>query len=212
MTARLKRYVSTFFWATIVALSVRLFLIEDFRIFSDSMSPTLLSGDLIFVSKANFNVRLPFSSYEIFKLRRPHRGEVVAFSLPDHGVQSYVKRVVATEGDEVAIRDGHLQINGTRVAYKEGDDPASHVRWESIEEGSIPYPIVWDKAAIPNYGPVQVPRGHFFVLGDNRVKSVDSRTWGPVPYSCLKGKVSLIWLSTGPDGLRRDRIGRWVRS
>ena len=211
ISLRLKRTIGTFFWATFVALSIRLFVIEDFRIFSDSMSPTLLSGDLIFVTKSAFNLRLPFSSYEVLKIRRPRRGEVVAFSLPDHGWETYVKRVVAIEGDEVSIRDGQLLINGNRVGLQQGEDASSHVQWESIETG-LSYPIVWDRSQIPNYGPVQVPQGHYFVLGDNRVKSVDSRSWGPIPYSCLKGKVSLIWLSLGPEGLRRDRIGRWVKS
>jgi signal peptidase I len=208
---RFKRYIGTFFWATLVALGVRFFFLEDFRIFSDSMSPTLLSGDLIFVAKSNFNLRIPFSSYEILKFRRPHRGEVVAFALPDHGLETYVKRVVATEGDEVSIREGLLYVNGARVGYTEGTEAATHLRWESID-GGAPYPVVWDRGQIPNYGPVQIPQGHFFVLGDNRVKSIDSRSWGPIPYSCLKGKVSLIWLSLGPEGLRKDRIGRWVRS
>src|SRR4051812_27461601 len=103
ISLRLKRLLGVFFWATFLALSIRLFVIEDYRLFSDSMAPSLLSGDLIFVSKPTFNLRLPFSSYELVKFRRPRRGEIVAFALPDHGLETYVKRVVATEGDEVSI-------------------------------------------------------------------------------------------------------------
>ncbi len=208
---RIKRYIGVFFWATAVALSVRLFLIEDYRVFSDSMSPGLLSGDLIFVNKSQFNVRVPFSAYEILKFRRPQRGEVVAFTLPDHGMETYVKRVVALEGDEVSIQDGVLFINGNRAGYGDLPNAGTHVRWESVEKGES-YPVVWERSRIPNYGPVQVPQGHFFALGDNRIKSVDSRSWGPIPYSCLKGKVSLIWMSIGPEGLRWSRTGTWVRS
>lgn len=212
MSINLKKYIRVFFWATCVALGIRFFLIEDYRIFSDSMSPNLLSGDLIFVSKASYNIRLPFSSYEMLKLRRPRRGEVVAFTLPDHTAETYVKRVVANEGDEVSLREGILWVNGKKVEYTEGVTQAAHTRWERSDTSATPYPVVWEPERIANYGPVQVPQGHFFVLGDNRVKSVDSRSWGPVPYSCLKGKVSLIWLSLGPEGMRRDRMGRWVRS
>ncbi len=205
-----KGYIRIFFWATVFALGVRLFAIEDFRVFSESMSPTLLSGDLIFVSKASYNIRLPFSSYELLKIRRPERGEVVAFALPDQNWETYVKRVVATEGDEVSIRDGILYVNRKPAVIESGTE-ANHLKWESVEGPA--YPIVWDKSRIPNYGPVQVPQGYFFVLGDNRVKSTDSRNWGPIPYSCLKGKVSLIWMSVSPDGgVRRDRIGKRVRS
>jgi signal peptidase I len=208
---RLKKYVSVFFWATLTALAFRFFLLEDYRIFSDSMSPSLLSGDLVFVTKANFNIRLPFSSYEVVRFRTPQRGEVVAFTLPDHGGETYVKRVVATEGDEVSIRDGLFHLNGKPVTGVGEQQSASHLKFETLDGGSV-YPIVWDLAQIPNYGPVHIPKGHFFVLGDNRVQSVDSRTWGPIPYSCLKGKVSLIWMSLGPNGLRKERVGRWVRS
>lgn len=212
MQSSLKRYVGIFFWATCVALVLRFFLVEDFRVFSDSMSPNLLSGDLIFVNKASFNIRLPFSSYEVLKIRRPVRGEVVAFTLPDHANETYVKRVIANEGDEVLIRNGVLSINGKAVDFKPSEIQATHTRWEMLEGGSGPYAVVWEPSNTTNYGPVLVPQGHFFVLGDNRLKSVDSRSWGPVPYSCLKGKVSLIWLSIGSEGLRQDRIGRWVRS
>ncbi len=209
---RAKNYVSLFVWATAVALVIRFFLVEDYRIFSDSMAPGLLSGDLIFVSKSNYNVRLPFSSYEIFKIRRPRRGEVVAFALPDTGLDTYVKRVVAIEGDEVAIRNGLLTVNGKPLDVRNGSETSAHLRWESAEKGE-PYPIVWEEGQIRDYGPVTIPVGHFFVLGDNRVKSVDSRSWGPIPYSCLKGKVSLIWLSLGTNGSwRTERMGKWVRS
>ena len=203
---RLKRYLGVFLWATGIALAIRLFLLEDYRVLSDSMTPSLLSGDLVFVSKAHYNFRLPFSSFEIFKVRRPKRGEVAVFALPDNGLQTYIKRVVAIEGDEVSIRNGELFINGKSAWASPGATAQ-----ESLDGGD-PYSILWEKDRVPDYGPVLVPQDHFFALGDNRAGSLDSRSWGPVPMSCLKGKVSLIWMSLGPQGIRSDRIGRWVRS
>jgi signal peptidase I len=208
---RLKQTIAILFWATTAALGFRFFLLEDYRVFSDSMSPALLSGDLVFVTKATYNVKLPFSSYEILKLRRPARGEVVVFSLPDHGSETYIKRVVGLEGDEIAIRGGTLEVNGKPLSYEAQAPASGHLKWEKHEKGG-PYPVVSDSAQIADYGPVQIPQGHFFVLGDNRGQSVDSRSWGPIPFSCLKGKVSLIWFSNGPSGIRPERIGRWVRS
>ncbi len=208
---RLKKTIAILFWATTAALGFRFFLLEDYRVFSDSMSPALLSGDLVFVNKAAYNLKLPLSPYEILKIRRPVRGEVVVFSLPDHGSETYIKRVVALEGDEVTIRGGALEVNGKALSYEEHASASGHLKWEKHEKGS-PYPVTWDPASHADYGPVQIPQGHFFVLGDNRVQSVDSRSWGPIPFSCLKGKVSVIWFSNGPSGVRPERIGRWVRS
>ncbi|MBY0371461.1 signal peptidase I [bacterium] len=197
--------MSVFLWATGLALCVRLFLVEDYRVLSDSMLPSLLSGDLVFVSKAHYNVRLPFSTYELFKINKPKRGEVVVFSLPGHGMETYIKRVVALEGDEVSIRKGELYVNG-----KSAMASTAPTATESFD-GGLPHALLWDKKDVPDYGPVLVPQGHFFALGDNRVQSLDSRNFGPVPLSCLKGKVSLIWLSVGPQGVRSDRFG-WIRS
>jgi signal peptidase I len=204
--------------ATVFALLIRLFLLEDFRIASPSMYPSLITGDLVFVSKFDFNLHLPFSTYEIVRFRSPRRSEIVAFSLPDRGRETYVKRVVAVEGDKVAIQKGVLIINGVPVRYRsfsgtviQPSDKKLHLTWEETEPG-IKYPIqIADRDPGKDYGPVDVPTGHFFALGDNRTESNDSRVWGPIPYSCLNGRVALIWLSLNPQGgLRKGRSGIWV--
>jgi signal peptidase I len=193
--------------ATVAALAVRLFLVEDYRISSDSMSPVLEDGDLVFVNKLAYNIRLPFSTYEVVKFRRPRPSVVVTFTLPDRPLETFVKRVVAVEGDKVEMRNGHVVVNGVELHYEA--DPAHPDR--SFEQGAgARYSIQRETAPQP-YGPVDVPRGYFFALGDNRPSSIDSRAWGPVPYSCLKGRVSLVWLSLDANAsLRKERRALWV--
>lgn len=206
----MRRHINLFLLATGVALVCRFFFIEDYRIVSDSMSPGLLSGDLVFVSKFDFNLRLPFSTYEIFRFRLPRRGEIVTFTLPDRGLQAFVKRVVAIEGDKVVLRKGVLEVNGVPAKYEAatGTVPGELSLMERWPDGLV-YPIRWDQGKEKDYGPVEVPPGHFFALGDNRSSSVDSRSWGPVPLSCLKGHVAYVWLSVDSDGnLRKGRS--WI--
>ncbi|MFM8269398.1 MAG: signal peptidase I [Pseudomonadota bacterium] len=182
------RNISKYFLvATLTALTVRLFIVEDFRISSNSMSPNLLKGDLILVSKSAFNLRLPFSSFELFRTGKPNRSDIVAFSVPEQGTDTYVKRIVALGGDRVEIKDGVLWING-----------------EMAQGENLPK----DEKVLADYGPVDIPADHFFALGDNRSDSVDSRVWGPIPYSCLKGKVALVWLSVSGSGSLRPN--RWL--
>lgn len=190
-----KSMINLFVIATATALLFRLFVVEDYRIVSNSMFPSLQTGKLIFVSKSSFSLKLPFSSYEIIKFSSPKRSEIVAFSLPDKKGRTYVKRVVAIAGDRVEIKDGSLFINGEISKYL-NETPASRVLASAVgviktEQivGSEPYDVSIDKDKLSDYGPVDVPPNHFFALGDNRSDSTDSRSWGPVPYSSLKGRV-----------------------
>ncbi|NBX75437.1 MAG: signal peptidase I [Proteobacteria bacterium] len=200
-----KNIAKSFLIATATALVVRLFVVEDFRISSDSMTPNLLKGDLILVSKSAFNLRLPFSSFELFRTGKPKRSEVVAFSVPEQGTDTYVKRIVALGGDRVEIKEGSLWINGEMAEYQE--TPESNQILEKWPSGRS-YQITKGKSQLADYGPVDVPADHFFALGDNRSDSVDSRKWGPVPYSCLKGRVALVWISVGSSG--GVRPSRWL--
>jgi len=198
--------IGLFGTATLVALAFRMFVVEDFRITSDSMAPGLVPGDLVFVSKSAFNLHLPFSTYELIRFRPPMRGEVVAFSLPERGFDTFVKRIAALENDRIHIKKGALYINGTQADYLKNPDGSL------VEKiGGVTYPIQNEMTPTRDYGPVDIPKNHFFALGDNRMASIDSRNWGPVPYSCLKGRVSVVWLSLGSEGLRRERFGVWVR-
>ncbi len=169
------------------------------------MEPNLYQGDLAFVFKSAFNIRLPFSEYELFRIRRPRAGEVVAFSLPDSG-ETVVKRVIAVEGDELMIDSRGVTVNKHTSIY---DVSGDHWVKEYLADG-LSYPIRWTSSHIKTYGPVIVPAGHFFALGDNREDSVDSRNWGTVPFFCLKGKPEWVGLSVGESGLRSGRFAKAI--
>lgn len=213
---KIRGYLKVFLVASAFALLVRLFIVEDFRIASPSMEPNLLTGDLVLVSKSAFNLRVPFSTYELFRFRVPRRGEVVAFSLPGRGTDTYVKRVIATEGDKLQIKQGQITINGAPAKYRKVEGsvvpprqvagaPASTLFFESFADGEEHLVRLVGKG---DYGPIDIPKGQFFALGDNRPESQDSRGWGPLPLTSLKGRVSFIWLSVDGTGeLRSGRAG-----
>jgi signal peptidase I len=193
-----RKFISLFVLATGIALGVRLFIVESYRITTDSMKPALLTGDMVLASKLVYNFHLPFSNFEIFRLRSPLPGEVVAFALPDEGLKVFVKRVVATEGDTVEIKDGKLWINSVAAKYS----TQNGMEEETLANGTTHF-IDWDRQQTKPFGPVDVPKDHFFALGDNRGASIDSRSWGPVPKSCLKGKAKWVWISKEPQSWLR---------
>jgi signal peptidase I len=169
--------------AATVALLLRVFVVEAFRIPTDFMTPTLLPGDHIFVNKLAYGRRFWSTSSQ------PKRGDVVIFSFPNDAAKDYIKRVVAIEGDKVEIRDGVVYLNGK----KELESAKYHVRWEGATQDAR------------NMMPVTVPSGHVFVLGDNRAKGQDSRTWGFLPAAQIKGRAALVWFS--PNW---SRLMTWV--
>lgn len=209
MTKSALKLGKLFLIGTFVALCFRLLIVENYRISSASMYPNLWTGDLLLVGKSAFNIRLPFSTYEIVKFKRPDRSAVVAFSLPDHGIETFVKRVVAVEGDRVEIREGKLFVNNEPATY----DPVNEGEkvWREKTPQGVEYLVRFEENPTERYGPVDVPSGYFFAMGDNRLDSVDSRVWGPVPYSCLKGRATFVWLSSDSGGqFRFDRTFRWI--
>jgi len=183
---------------------IRPFIVEAFQIPSKSMYPTLLVGDHLFVDKLH---------------RTPRRGDVVVFRFPPDPPADYVKRVVALPGDVVAIADGKLAINGVELPLErfQEDCPKGADGFTAYEDG-IPCVLsrevldgrkytIAPQAVLQPFGPLVVPPGHVFVLGDNRDNSSDSRVFGPVPLETVKGVVLFIWWSRGPSGVRWDRVG-----
>jgi signal peptidase I len=184
-----------------VALATRVFVCEAFQIPGGSTIPTLLVGDHIFVQKWRTT---------------PARGDVIVFRYPFDTSTDYINRVVALPGETIAIRDGNLIINGRPVAAHdvEGPCPSRLPRCRLTEESTADrsYVVLHDRA-IRDFGPVTVPRSSYFVLGDNREDSYDSRVWGTVPADDIKGVATVVWYSRDPDAnaVRWDRSGTPIR-
>jgi signal peptidase I len=184
-------------------LVLRAYVIEAFQIPSGAMIPTLLVGDHIFCSKRTWDVG---------------RGDVIVFRYPPDPTVDYIKRVVGLPGDQIQISGEGLLINGRPVPRRAigtdcPEDMTEGAGCQEWEETLDNHEFrVLQQAELPQaFGPVIVPPGHVFVMGDNRDNSYDSRVWGAVPLANIKAHAMSIWWSRGPAGVRWDRIGRAVR-
>ncbi|HEX2569832.1 MAG TPA: signal peptidase I [Polyangia bacterium] len=224
-----REYAESIGVAVLIALFLRSFVVEAFRIPSGSMIPTLQVGDHIFVNKFIYGVRIPFTDYKFgMGVRKPERGEVIVFKFPKDPDKDFIKRIVAVEGDTVEIRNNVVYINGQAVEHErvtshpcEYDDKIDEESDHWQHRQCVAYNETLDQhrfTAIYNYGegvrswsPVKVPPGHVFVMGDNRDNSHDSRYWGFVPFELIKGKAMVVWWSSGqPEGIRIKRMGHLV--
>ena len=209
--------VRVIFHALIIALVIRTFLFQPFNIPSGSMKATLLVGDYLFVSKYSYGssqYSLPLSP-PLFSGRipgsfMPERGDVVVFRLPKDPSTDYIKRVIGLPGDKIQVSDGVVLINGVPVkrepaqAFIETEEGARATpvkRWkETLPNGVSYYTLdLVDNGFADNTQVYTVPDGHYFMMGDNRDNSYDSRFWGPVPYDLIQGKAMVIHWSWGTD-------------
>ena len=177
-----REYYEAILVAFILALFVRTFVFENFKIPSGSMEDNLLVGDHLVVNKFIFGEHAPTFVHRLLGYRAPRRGDVVVFKFPNQPRRDFIKRCVAVAGDTVEIRDKVLSING-----EPQEEP--HVVFKGDQLGRK------RGLAGDNYGPRVVPEGTIFCLGDNRDNSLDSRFWGPVPLSYIKGRAVLIYWS-----------------
>ncbi|MBW1980437.1 MAG: signal peptidase I [Deltaproteobacteria bacterium] len=189
-----REYFEAIVIAILLALFIRTFVVQAFKIPSGSMKPTLLVGDHILVNKFIYGVKLPFTDKTLIKVRLPERGDVIVFKYPRDPSKDYIKRVIGLPGDQVQLVNNKLYLNGKPV-------PDPHAFY-----GNSPYS---GSGLLRNFGPVVVPAGHLFVMGDNRNESADSRVWGFVPMSYVRGKAFLIYWSWDHDhfGVRWRRMG-----
>jgi signal peptidase I len=192
--------------ALLLFLVVRAFLVEPFKIPSGSMEGTLLVGDFLFVNKLVYGAEVPFTGRRLPAFRHPKLGDVVVFQWPEDPTKDFVKRLVGMPGDTVAMRDGVLFRNGRAqderyVTHTEPNaDPAGEeFRWQRKFLVSRANARPSYHPSRNNWGPLVVPAQHYFMLGDNRDNSLDSRYWGFVADSLVRGSPMVVYYSYAPD-------------
>jgi signal peptidase I len=214
-------YSVSFFPVILIVFMLRSFLVEPFKIPSSSMVPTLLVGDFILVNKFTYGIRLPVINKKIVALNNPARGDVMVFRYPDDPSLDYIKRVVGLPGDRIEYRNKRLTINGQLVQVRQLDDYLARERMqfsrrfvetlggvdhEILLEDDAPASVMPTRAAAGNCNynssglACTVPPGHYFMMGDNRDNSSDSRVWGFVPDENIVGKAFFIWLNLNELG------------
>ena len=198
----LRENIEAIIIAVLLALVIRTFIVQAFKIPSGSMLPTLQIGDHILVSKFTYGVKMPFTGSTLIPISDPKPNDIVVFQFPKNPELDYIKRVIAVGGDTVEIKDKKISINGkpftdTHGVYKD--------------------PLILPAAAAPrdNFGPATVPTGKLFVMGDNRDNSFDGRFWGFVDLKAVRGKAWAIYWSWDVQqplfSLERLRSIRWGR-
>ena len=177
-----REYTEAIIIAILLALFIRTFVIQAFKIPSGSMLPTLQIGDHLLVNKFIYGIRVPFTGKKLVPIKDPKHGDIIVFRYPKDRSTDYIKRVVGVSGDKVLIKNKKLFINDRAV-----EDPHAHFTSPTILPAS--------KNPKDNFGPISVPKGKLFVMGDNRDNSSDSRFWGYVDSTDVLGKALIIYWS-----------------
>jgi signal peptidase I len=190
----IREYTEIIVLAVALALFVRTFFVQAFRIPSESMEDTLLVGDFLFANKLLYGPKLPFVDVRLPAIRQPKAGDIIIFKYPHDPKIDYIKRCVAVEGQTVELVDNKLYVDGVMqdeefTKYVFGSRPDRH------------------------FGPFKVPEGDIFMMGDNRDNSADSRAWGPLDKKLIAGKAMFIYFSWNPSShsVRFSRIGDVIR-
>ncbi|MEM7377758.1 MAG: signal peptidase I [Pseudomonadota bacterium] len=194
-------YGRSFFPVLLFVVLLRSFIVEPFRIPSGSMIPTLQIGDFILVNKFSYGVRLPIVHTKVIDLGSPERGDVVVFRYPDNPQIDYIKRVIGVPGDEIAYRDKQVFVNGealpVEVVGPVNDPSGRGIQTLELKEtlGEEPHRTLVQNTPFRRQIQTVVPAGQYFVMGDNRDNSADSRMWGTVPEENLAGRAFFIWMN-----------------
>jgi len=196
--SRVREYTEAIAIAVVLALVIRHFIVQAYRIPSGSMLETLQIGDHLLVNKFLYGTIIPFTDKRVMEVRPPRRGDVVVFKYPEDETKDFIKRVVGLPGDTIEVINKVVYLNGQPhvIATEQHVDP-------------LTYPAELNPR--DNMGPVTVPPGSYFMMGDNRDQSLDSRYWGFVRRNQIRGKAVMIYLSWGDHGLRLNRIGNLIR-
>jgi len=192
----IREYAESIIIAILIALFIRAFIVQAFKIPSGSMEPTLLIGDHLLVNKFIYGIKLPFIDQKVLVYKEPQREDIIVFIFPKDKTKDFIKRVVGVAGDTIEIRQKKIYINGKL--------------WQD-EHGVYRDSEVTSLVPRDNFGPVVVPPGHVMVMGDNRDRSYDSRFWGFVPIDQIKGKALILywsWDKLSDDLLHKIRFKR----
>jgi len=199
-----KDYLEPIIVAVLIALFIRAFVVQAFKIPSGSMEPTLLVGDYLVVNKFIYGIRIPYTDVKLFQFKKPRRGDIIVFIFPLDPSKDFIKRVIGTEGEKVEILRNEIYINDKLI-----DDPWGYFGTDDFPKGFV--------QRMENFGPVVVPKDSLFVLGDNRNNSEDSRFWGFLNVNAVLGKAMIIYFSWDwnagnfLDQVRWSRIGKLIR-
>lgn len=193
--SKLREYLESIAWALVLAFIIRSFIIQAFEIPSGSMEDTLLIGDHLFVNKFIYGLKIPFTDKRILKLRDPQRGDVMVFEFPEDRSKDFIKRLVGVPGDQIQIKAKHVYVNG--VLYQNPHEVHKEANYIAQRD---------------DFGPFTVPADSYFMMGDNRDRSYDSRFWGVIKASDIKGKAFIKYWSWDHDAarVRWERIGRLI--
>jgi signal peptidase I len=234
--SELREYMESILIAVLVAMTLRVFVVEAFKIPSGSMIPTLQVGDHIFVNKFSYGPQIPFAKKRLFTRMPPARGDVMVFAFPEKPEQDFIKRVIAVPGDELRAKNGHPILNGWTVpscsvgTYRYTDYPRDNagqvIGPATPHEGELFVEYLGEESYLTLYdhaqggmgetqGPYTVKPGEVWVMGDNRHNSHDSRMWfggqgGGVPFDNIRGRALFVWLSTDDGRVDWTRIGALV--
>jgi signal peptidase I len=196
----LRENIEAILVAIVLALFIRTFVIQAFKIPSGSMKQTLLIGDHILVNKFIYGVKIPFLQTTIIPITNPKRGDIVVFKFPEDPSKDFIKRVIGVAGDVVEVRDKKVYVNNKLLNHDFGIHTDSYILPASVQPRD-------------NFGPIVVPPHSLFVMGDNRDQSYDSRFWGFVDLKAVKGKALMIYWSWDKEnfGVRWNRIGHLLK-
>jgi signal peptidase I len=193
-TSKIREYAEAIIIAILIAAFIRTFVVQAFKIPSGSMKPTLEIGDHIRVNKFSYGVKIPYLRTTMIAIGQPQRGDIAVFIYPEDKTKDFIKRVIAVGGDTVEVRNKKVFINDAPM-----EDPYG------VHVEDIIYPKSLQRR--DNLGPIKVPEGTIFVMGDNRDQSYDSRFWGFVKLEDVIGKAFIIYFSWDSD----DNTVRWSR-
>jgi signal peptidase I len=225
-------YTGSFFPVIALVFVFRSFLFEPFKIPSSSMVPTLQIGDLILVNKFTYGIRLPVINKKIIDINDPQRGDVMVFKYPKDLSLDYIKRVVGVPGDKIAYKNKRLSVNGKELSYRalpdyldeenltyskqflENLSGTEHkILVDERAPAYVPNPDAFPKHELCSYNvegfSCTVPAGHYFMMGDNRDNSLDSRYWGFVPNQNIVGKAFFVWMNLNNFPNNLNRIGNF---